>query len=188
MPITIHIDGRPESEGWDDRKQEFVQLKEVKPIDLELEHSLISVSKWEAKWHVPFISKENHTEEQTLDYIKCMTINRNVPDEVYDLLTAPDIKRISEYISDPMTATKISEGPGSGRSHEIITNEVIYAWMTLLNIPFDPGQRWHLNHLLTLINVVNAKNTPPKKMSRDEIIRRNKALNEARKKKYNTKG
>lgn len=187
MPIVIHVKGRPESEAWDDKKQEFIQLGEIKPIDLELEHSLISVSKWEAKWHVPFTSKD-HTEEQTIDYIKCMTINRNVPDEVYDLLTPDDFREIGEYIHNPMTATKISDGPGGNRSHEIVTNEVIYSWMVILQIPFDPCQRWHLNRLLTLINVTNAKNTPPKKMSKDEIMRRNKALNEARKKKYNTKG
>ena len=189
MPITIHVNGRSKTEAWDSRKEEFVQLDEVKPVDLKLEHSLISISRWESKWHVPFISKEKHTEEQTVDYIKCMTTNSApVPDEVYDLLTAEDIKKISDYISDPMTATTITDGPGSKKSNEIITNELIYAWMTMLQIPWDPAQRWHLNRLLTVINVINAKQTPPKKMSKDEIMRRNKALNEARKKKYNTKG
>ena len=186
--LTIHIAGRPETEIYDPKKEEFVKVKEVKPFNLNLEHSLISISKWESKWHVPFISKENHTEEQTIHYIKCMTTNPGgAPDEVYDLLTAEDIKKISDYISDPMTATKISDTPGGKKAHDIVTSELIYYWMTALQIPFE-CERWHLNRLLQLIAVCNAKNQPPKKMSKNDIISRNKALNDARRAKYHTKG
>lgn len=185
--LTIHLNGREEKEIWDPKKEQFITLREIKPIDLKLEHSLISISKWEAKWHTPFISKTSHTEEQTIDYIKCMNLNPDIKDDVYDLLTAEDIKVISDYITDPMTATTISDAPGSKKSNETVTSELIYYWMTALQIPFA-CEKWHLNRLLQLIAVCNAKNTPPKKMSKKEIMERNKSLNEARKAKYHTKG
>ena len=184
--LTIHVNGREEKEIWDPNKEEFVTLKAIKPYDLNLEHSLISISKWEAKWHTPFISKNGHTEEQTFHYIKCMTINQGVPDEVYEMLTADDIKRISDYINDPMTATTVTDSSGR-KSNEVVTSELIYYWMTALQIPFE-CEKWHLNRLMQLVAVCNAKNTPPKKMSKNDIISRNKALNEARKAKYHTKG
>lgn len=185
--ITIHMDARNEREYWDAKKQEFVIVPAMKSIDLNLEHSLISISKWESKWHKPFISKEPHTEEQTLDYIKCMTINADVSDSVYENLSAEDIQKIADYIHDPMTATTVnslSEGKG-GR--KIITSEVLYSWMVALQIPFE-CQKWHLNRLMTLISVCNENNTPPKKMSQSEIMRRNKELNAARRAKLNSKG
>lgn len=185
--IPIHVNERPERDYWDPQKEEFVKIPYQRAYDLELEHSLISISKWESKWHVPFISKENKTEEQTLDYIKCMTINKNVPDSVYDYLTAEDVKKISDYINNPMTATIVSEVPGQKKSNQQVTSEVIYSWMTGLQIPFE-CEKWHLNRLLKLIEVCNANNTPPKKMGRNEIMSRNMALNKARRAKYNSKG
>ena len=116
-----------------------------------------------------------------------MTINQNVPDSVYGYLTAEDIKTISEYINNPMTATTVNNISEKRRSRQIVTSEVIYSWMVGLQIPFE-CEKWHLNRLTTLIEVCNANNTPPKKMSKDEVIARNKALNEARRAKYNTKG
>jgi len=188
--ITIHIEARPESEYFDPKRGEngeFVKIPASKAYDLNLEHSLISISKWESKWHVPFISKDGHTEEQTLYYIKCMTINPNIPDSVYDRLTSEDIKAISDYINDPMTATTVTDLSNKRAKSEIITSELIYYWMTALQIPFE-CEKWHINRLLKLIEVCNVKNTPPKKMSKNEIIDRNKALNEARRAKYHTKG
>jgi hypothetical protein len=185
--ITIHIQEHAERDYWDPKKEEFVMVPYQKAYDLELEHSLISISKWESKWHVPFISKESKTEEQTLDYIKCMTINKNVPDSVYDYLTAEDVKKISDYINNPMTATIVNEVPGQKKSNQQVTSEVIYSWMTGLQIPFE-CEKWHLNRLLKLIEVCNANNTPPKKMGRNEIMSRNMALNKARRAKYNSKG
>lgn len=186
--ITIHVDEFKDKDYWDPSKEEFVTVKGCKAIDLKLEHSLISISKWESKWHIPFISKESHTEEQILHYIKCMTINQDVPDEVYEHLSVEDVKKISDYINDPMTATTISEVPGQKKSGgEIITSELIYYWMTALQIPFE-CEKWHLNRLLQLVAVCNAKNTPPKKMGKNEIMNRNKALNEARRAKYKSKG
>ena len=185
--ITIHINASDAREFWDPKNERFVNVPACKACDLVLEHSLISISKWEAKWHVPFISKTDHTEEQTIDYIKCMTINANIPDAAYENLTADDVKAISDYINNPMSATTVTAPQEQSRSKEIITSELIYYWMIALQIPHE-FEKWHLNRLLKLIEVCNAKNTPPKKMSKNEIMNRNKALNAARRAKYNTKG
>jgi hypothetical protein len=179
LQITI-----PAVELWDERKQEFVTTKEQ---TLQLEHSLVSLSKWESKWCKPFLTKQEKTFEETLDYIKCMTITQNVDPEVYNYLTNENIEEIKKYIEAPMTATYFSDDKTVKSSREQITAELIYYWMIALNIPFE-CQKWHLNRLLTLIKVCNIKNQPPKKRSRKEIMSRNAALNAARRKRLNTKG
>lgn len=179
LQITV-----PATEEWDESKQEFVYTKET---TLQLEHSLVSLSKWESKWCKPFLSDEDLTEEETIDYIKCMTITQNVNPEVYKCLTQENIYQVRDYISAPMTATYFSKERNCRPSREIVTSELIYYWMISLNIPFE-CQKWHLNRLLTLIRVCNIKNKPPKKMSRREIMERNTALNESRRKQLNTKG
>lgn len=178
LRITI-----PAVEKWDEIKQEFVYTKAQ---TLSLEHSLVSLSKWESKWCKPFISSKNKTNEEIIDYVRCMTITQNVPDDVYNNLTNGNIAEVCAYIDAPMTATTFSKDD-SKPNREIVTAELIYYWMISLNIPFE-CQKWHLNRLLTLIRVCNIKNTPPKKMGRSEIMRRNAALNAARKKQLNTKG
>lgn len=178
LQITI-----PGSEMFNEQTQEFFTTKETV---LQLEHSLVSLSKWESRWNVPFLGKEEKSIEQTIDYIKCMTITQNVNPIVYSALTNANIEAINAYIDLPMTATTFSD-IHSAPNREIVTSELIYYWMIALNIPME-CQKWHLNRLLTLIRVCNVKNTPPKKMSRGEIMRRNAELNAARKKKYNTKG
>lgn len=180
LVITI-----PAIEGFDDEKQEFVIL--AKEQTLQLEHSLVSLSKWESKWCKVFLSKEEKTLEETLDYIKCMTITQNVNPSVYNRLTKENINDINNYIDAPMTATTFYGHNQDGRSKETITSELIYYWMISLNIPME-CQKWHLNRLLTLIRVCNIKNTPPKKMNKREIMNRNAALNAARKKQLNTTG
>ena len=152
--------------------------------------------RWNILWYLflngsqnggkPFLSKEPKTAAETIDYIKCMTITQNVNPKVYNSLTAENIEQINNYIDEPMTATTFSE-TNNTRSREIITSELIYYWMFSLNIPME-CQKWHLNRLLTLIRVCNIKNTPPKKMSRRDIMSRNAALNAARRKKLNSKG
>jgi hypothetical protein len=179
LQITI-----PAVEQWDERKQEFVITKEQ---TLQLEHSLVSLSKWESKWCKPFLTKQEKTFEETLDYIKCMTITQNVKPEVYNYLTNKNIEEINNYIDAPMTATYFSDEKNSKTSREQVTAELIYYWMIALNIPFE-CQKWHLNRLLTLIKVCNIKNQPPKKRSRKEIMSRNAALNAARRKRLNTRG
>lgn len=178
--LTIKI---PDREWFNDATQEFIT---VKGTTLQLEHSLVSLSKWEAKWNTPFLSKDIKTLEQTLDYIRCMTITQNVNPIVYEQLSDENIEQINNYINASMTATTFSN-LNSKPSREIITSELIYYWMIALNIPME-CQKWHLNRLLTLIRVCNAKNAPPKKMSARDIMSRNSALNAARRKKYNTKG
>ena len=180
LQITI-----PAIDMFDEQKQEFVSTTEQ---TLCLEHSLVSLSKWESKWHKPFLSKEPKTNEETLDYIKCMTITQNVDPNIYLCLTRENIEQVNQYIEDPMTATWFSEeSKRGGSSREQTTSELIYYWMIALNIPFE-CQKWHLNRLLTLIRVCNIKNQAPKKMSRRDIMSRNSAINAARRKKYNSKG
>ena len=167
---------------WDEQNQQFLSVKET---TIQLEHSLLSISKWESKWNKSFINTKDKTEEELMDYIKCMTITKNVDPNVYVCLTAENIQEIVNYINAPMTATTIRD---TGKSnHEIVTSELIYYWMISLNIPVK-FEKWHLNRLITLIRVCSIKNQPAKKMSRGEIMQRNAALNAARKKRWNTKG
>ena len=180
LQLVIHLT----EDGWDEEKEEFVEGK--KQI-LQLEHSLISLSKWESKWCKPFLSKETKTDEEALDYIKYMTLTQNVRPEVYEHLTLEHMNMINKYIEAPMTATTFSKDKNSKSSREIITAELIYYWMIALNIPFE-CQKWHLNRLLTLIRVCNIKNSPSKKMSKRDIMSRNAQLNAARRKQLNTKG
>ena len=179
LQITI-----PAVEQWDESVQEFVYSK---PQTLQLEHSLISLSKWESKWHKPFLSKTEKTTEETIDYIRCMTLTQNVKPEVYSNLSVENILQVNEYIENPMTATTFIEDRDGKKSREIVTAELIYYWMISLNIPVE-FEKWHLNRLLTLIRVCNIKNQPPKKSSRREIMSRNAALNAARKRQLNTNG
>ena len=180
LQITI-----PAGEQWDEVKQEFIVSN--KEQILTLEHSLVSLSKWESKWNKPFLSKAKKTREEELDYIKCMTITQNVDPVVYNFITNENMEQINQYIEAPMTATWFTEEKNNKPNKEQVTSELVYYWMIALNIPFE-CQKWHLNRLLTLIRVCNVKNSPPKKMSKRDIMSRNAALNAARKKKYNTKG
>ena len=172
-----------EGEWFNEKTQEFTTIKEQ---TLQLEHSLVSLSKWESKWHKPFLGEGEKSFDEIIDYIRCMTLNQNIDPRVYSNLSKENVKEINDYIGDSMTATTFSDGR-KGHSQEIVTSELIYYWMIALNIPFE-CQKWHLNRLLTLIRVCNIKNTPPKKMSRSEIMSRNAALNAARRKQLNSKG
>jgi hypothetical protein len=174
----------PEQELFDEVKQEFIT---VRPQKLQLEHSLVSISKWESKWKKPFLSKTPKTNEETLDYIRCMTITQNVPKETYYMLPSAIIQEIQDYIEDEMTATTFTSQNSGGKNKEVITSELIYYWMIAYNIPFE-CQKWHLNRLITLINICSIKNQPPKKRSRSEIINQNRILNKARRKQLQTRG
>ena len=174
----------PETEQWDEVNQEFITSNRQ---ILRLEHSLVSLSKWESKWKKPFLSNKEKTYEETIDYIKCMTLTQNVNDTVYNLLDKDNIEKINKYIGDPMTATTFKEDQNKKGGREIITSELIYYWMISLNIPFE-CQKWHLNRLLTLIKVCGIKNQPPKKMSKKDVMSRNAALNAARRKQMNSRG
>lgn len=173
----------PKNEFWDEVKGEFVYQNER---TIQLEHSLVSLSKWEAKWHKPFLSKDPKTSEEIRDYIRFMTVTQNVDPELYEHLTADQYKQINQYIDDPMTATWFRKEPRRSSSEQV-TAELIYYWMIALNIPFE-CQKWHLNRLLTLIKVCNIKQQPDKKMSKKEILANNAALNAARRARLKTRG
>ena len=175
LQITI-----PASELWDEENQKFIHTKEQ---TLVLEHSLVSLSKWESKWHKPFISNNKRTTEETIDYVRCMTITQNVDQRVYLVLTHENIEQVNKYIDDKMTATWFTEKSKGKSSSEQITNELIYYWMISMNIPFE-CQKWHLNRLLTLIRVCNEKNQPQKKMSKRDTLNQYRSLNAARRQKH----
>lgn len=181
LQITV-----PGVEMYDEKNNLFIYKKER---TLQLEHSLVSLSKWESKWGKPFISKTNDkSEEEIVDYIRCMTITQNVDPEVYYRLTKKNYEEIEQYINAPMTATTFKKSVGGGRrSNETITAEIIYYWMITLNIPIN-FEKWHLNRLLTQIRVCNEKNTPGKKMSKREVMSQYASLNAARKQQLNSKG
>lgn len=179
--LTITV---PATELFDERTQEFVTIKEQ---TLLLEHSLVSLSKWESKWHKAYMGKDKKTTEEVLDYIKCMTVTQNVKPEVYLCLAAEQITQIKDYIEDAATATVIYHDKKQRPSRETITSEIIYYWMTVHNIPFE-CQKWHINRLLTLIQVCNVKNTKQKPKSKREIFEQNRRLNETRRAQANTRG
>lgn len=179
--LTIVIPGR---ELYMSDTNTFVTIDEHK---LKLEHSLISLYKWESKWHKSFINTVNKTVEETVDYVKCMTVTQNVDSMVYECLTTENFKAINDYINNPMTATTFSDDNTQKKNRKIITAEVIYARMFMAGIPLE-CEKWHLNKLLTLLRVCESYQQPPKKMSRNEMISKRKALNAARRKKCNSKG
>lgn len=177
--LKIHI---PETECFVEDRNEFIQ---VKGYELTIEHSLLSVSKWEAKWKKPFLTKDKKTPEETLDYIRCMTLTQNIPADAYFALPDSELKRIADYINDPMTATTF-HGPEQ-HSREILTAEVIYYNMFAAGIPIE-CQKWHLNRLLTLMRVFGIKSQKAKKMPTSKIRSQNAALNAARRAKLGSTG
>lgn len=173
----------PETELFSNQLSIFFKTSKSR---LQLEHSLISISKWEQKYKRAYLTTRDKTLSESIDYIRCMTLNKQEDSNVYLALNKEHMKTINEYINDSMTATTIPK-TGSGGKQEILTSELIYYYMIKFNIPFE-CQKWHLNRLLTLIEVCAFKESPPKRLSTNEIFARNKALNEARKQKYRTKG
>ena len=183
--LKIDIAG---GEMFDEETERFITIK---PTTLLLEHSLIAISKWESKYHIPFLEEGQKTDEQLLYYIQCMTITQNVDPKIYDTLPIWQIEEIKSYIEDPMTATWFGDDRKPKKKKfkkDIITSELIYYWMIALNVPSE-YEKWHINRLLTLIQVCNAKNSEgDSKMSNKEIVQSNDALNAARRAKFNTKG
>ena len=174
----------PASEQFDDAAGCFINTKEQ---TLQLEHSLVSLYKWESKHCKPFLAREPKTTEESIDYIRCMTLTQNVDPNVYAAITQDILNRVNDYIDAPMTATTFAKDRKDSINREVITAEIIYYWMISHNIPFE-CQKWHLNRLLTLINVCDAKSQPPKKIPKSEQIAQRRALNAARRKRFNTRG
>lgn len=179
LQVTI-----PASEYFDEKTGEFHSVKET---TLQLEHSLVSVSKWESKWQKPFFATTEKTVEECIDYVRCMTITQHVDPSVYSFLNEKIFREINAYIEAPMTATTFSDRENKQFSREVITAEIIYYWMVALNIPFE-CQKWHLNKLITLVRVCNVKNSPQKKMTKREMAERNRTLNAARRAKAHSRG
>ncbi len=179
LQITI-----PSSEFWDDTTETFI---EIKGRTLQLEHSLVSISKWESKWNKSFLNSNDKTDEQIIDYVRCMTITPNVNPDIYLNLGSDNIQKINDYINAPMTATTFRNMNENKPNREVVTSELIYYWMITFNIPFE-CEKWHINRLLTLVRVCSVKNQPPTKRSKSEVMRSNAAINAARRKKWNTKG
>lgn len=174
----------PAIELYDENKEEFVEIANQ---DLVLEHSLFSVSRWESRWKKPFFSNEKKTEEESVDYVRCMALNEVDP-LVYKNLPASIFPVIDDYIDDPMTATTFNSPKRTRKKNgSVITSEILYYWMASLNIPFE-CDRWHLNRLLALIQVGIIKNSPPAKMGKAEVAQMYSSLNQARRAKLGTTG
>ena len=180
--LTITI---PASEYFNQKEGRFYTNK--KPVTITLEHSLVSISKWEAKWHKPFLPEGPQTLEESIDYVRCMTLTQNVDPGKYNFLTKDNFVEINNYIQDPMTASTVTDRHDKRHSREKITSELIYYWMIALTIPMK-CEKWHLNRLLMLIRICEAKQETPKKMSKGDIMRSNRALNAARRKKTGSRG
>lgn len=174
----------PGVEQYDEINNRFI---DTKAQSLRLEHSLVSLSKWETKWRKPYLSKKPKTTAEQIDYIRCMTLTQNVDPNVYTAIQPGILEQVKDYIDAPMTATTFRNQRGGRSSNEIVTAEVIYYWMIRNQIPFE-CRKWHLNRLMTLIRVCELKNGPQKKMSQNEIFAQNRALNAARKKKIHSRG
>lgn len=171
---------------YDEGTMTFIPIKATK---LRFEHSLVSISKWESKWHKPFpfinIGRDGKplpiTNEEMIDYLECMCLTQNVDPDVFKHISGPDMKRIVQYINDPMTATTFNEKNKHSSPKRMITNELIYHWMAEYGI-WKECEKWHINRLMTLIHVCSAENAPKKKMSKNEVYDRQRAINAARRK------
>lgn len=187
--FKVTIPARPGIEMFDEATDSFITLPERKEQILELEHSLVAISKWESKWNIAFVSKNRElTQEQSLDYIRCMTLNEDVPVDVYEEISKETFDEIMNYVNAPMTASVIPKMSNKQTNREVVTAELIYYWMTALNIPFDPCQNWHLNRLITFIEVCSVKSAPPKKMGKRTLARQYADTNAARRKQLGTRG
>lgn len=175
----------PNQEGWDSEKEEFIYIKGG---TIRMKHSLLSISKWEMTWKKPFL-KPGYvmTEEETIDYYKCMTITQNVDPRLYMFIPDSEKIRINKYIETPVSA--YIPGKKKGGTVHTLVSENIYFWMTAANIP-PAYEKWHLSRLLNLLEIAAEENDPKrsKKMSRGEIYKQNQDLNRARRKALGTRG
>lgn len=179
LRITIKGD-----DFFDEEKNEFISIGDV---ILDLEHSLVSLSKWEAKYEKAFLGRSEKTNEELFDYLRCMIVNEDFDPTVMQRASKENFEEIQKYIESNQSAVKFDAMPGKSGTGETITSELIYYWMVAYNIPFE-CEVWHLNRLFALIRICNVKNAPKKKMSKQEIARQNRELNAKRKAELGTKG
>lgn len=176
--LEIHVDS-------EEMYQDGVGFVKIDAYDVTLEHSLVSLSKWESKWEKPFMGNEELTDEEVISYIRCMVVEGELPDRFELTIGEENLSRISSYINAKMSATFFNDR-SSARGKDVITSELIYYWMIAMNIPFE-CQYWHFSRLMTLIQVCEAKNNP-KKMGRQELMARQRELNNQRRKQMNSRG
>jgi hypothetical protein len=179
--LTIRVLG---VESFDESSQEFTTQGGT---ILELEHSLVSLSKWESRYEKPFLGRDPKTPDEIIYYVRCMIVTPNFPAEIFAQLSESNFEEVTNYIEAKMTATWFSEQPGAPKSREVITSELIYYWMTVFNIPFE-CEHWHLNRLFTLIRICNIKQSKPEKMSRSAVAARQRELNAQRRAQLGTSG
>jgi hypothetical protein len=180
--LTIVVSGE---EMFDNEKSKFVRTMDDQV--LELEHSLVSLSKWESKYEKPFLAAGEKTPDQILSYIHFMVISPGVSPEILSHLDQENLHQINAYIESKQSATTFGIMPDRKGRGETVTSELIYYWMTAFEIPWE-AQHWHLNRLFSLIRICNVKQQKPKKMSRSEIAARNRELNAQRRAELGTKG
>ncbi len=174
----------PEIEVWDEERSEFFYTPGYK--GLELEHSLVSISKWEGKWQKPFLTAKQKTPEETTDYVRCMALDPNVNLSALSLLSPETLALVNAYITTPQTAVLLPSS-GSNRTTEKITSELIYYWMITAGIPFE-CETWHFSRLMALLQVCGRKSGGGKKMKKNDIYAQNAALNAMRRKQLGTRG
>jgi hypothetical protein len=174
----------PGEEYYNEETEEF---ETVGDFELELEHSLISLSKWESKHQKPFLSNSTKTPDEILDYVKAMVLTPNYPEDIFQRFSNIQFSQINKYIESTESATTFGAMPERRGRGEIITSELIYYWMVAFTIPFE-CETWHLNRLFALIRICNIKNSKPQKMSRSEVAARNRELNAQRRAQFNTRG
>lgn len=179
--LTITVLGE---EHFNEETQEFSTEGD---FVLELEHSLVALSKWESIYEKPFLDAGIKTTEEVLGYIKAMVLTLNVPPEVFSKLSKENYEQINTYIDSKRSATWFAETPNAPQSREVITSELVYYWMIALTVPME-CENWHLNRLFSLLKICNIKNGKPKKMSKSELAQRNSSLNAQRKAQLGTTG
>jgi hypothetical protein len=180
--LTLTIGG---TEVFNEEDQTF---SVVDSTVLQLEHSLLSLSKWESKTLKPFLSTDKKTPRELELYVEAMIITSDFEPDIVRRFSQKDLDAVNAYINSSESATTFGNMPETKGRGEIVTSELIYYWMVMFNIPFHPCETWHLNRLLALIRIANIKNSKSKKMSRHELVARNRALNEERRAKLNTRG
>ncbi|MCA9392285.1 hypothetical protein KC614_03720 [candidate division WWE3 bacterium] len=172
-------------ELWNEETNEFSTVGDVA---LEFEHSLVSLSKWEAKYEKPFLGKGKKEQEEVFGYLKEMCLTPNVDEEVFYRLSDDNLDAINKYIESKQSATTFGNLPKERGPAETITAELIYYWLVAFQIPFDPCETWHLNRLFSLIRICSIKNTPPKKVNRAEMLSQRSKLNAQRRAQLGTRG
>lgn len=179
--LTLIVKGK---EFFNEETSEFIDSPEVV---VELEHSLVSLSKWESIFQKPFLTKDSKTQTELLAYIKIMILTKDYPEDLIESLTKENFLAIQNYIDSPESATTFGKLPEQKGRGEVITSELIYFWLVTFNIPFEV-ETWHLNRLLALVRICNIKNQKPKKVKKDEAARQYRELNEKRRAQYGTRG